>query len=62
MKCRRKWERFISYCGRRKIISTCTQTETGNDVEDITNLEEYINTSFYKTLGDKIKDEVQNVN
>ena len=43
------------------ILPTCTQTELENGGEDITNLETFINTSFYKTIDEKIKDEVQHV-
>ena len=43
------------------ILPTCTQTELENGGEDITNLETFINTSFYKTIDEKIKDEVKHV-
>ena len=44
-----------------KFISAGTQTNSDNTNEELTNLESFINASFFNTLVDKINDEVQNV-
>ena len=43
-----------------KFISAGTQTNSDNTSEEITNLESFINASFYNTFVDQIKGEVQN--
>ena len=53
--------RIVEEIEEINILPTCTQTELENGGEDITNLETFIDASFYKTIDEKIKDEVQHV-